>query len=271
VAIVVASVLVILACVVALVTFITFDHEAAEFTSGGEPIQFRRQLDSDLLDDYGGVFGVAHNSGNLVGTTTEALAHGADVIEIDVVSVGGELRAAHRSPLPLIGSRLFRGPKLEEVWAAAAGADVIKLDLKKSAPEFLERLLAFLRAREQYEVVISTRDPAALRFLAEGAPRVIRLLSIPDERGLRRLQGDEELLGLADGVTIRHTVLDQERVEWLRGRGLLVFAWTVNDLARVNELVSWGVNAVNTDNLAIMELLGGQERGEGTLRSLIPR
>ncbi|MGQ9573489.1 MAG: glycerophosphodiester phosphodiesterase [Dehalococcoidia bacterium] len=270
-AIALASLFVILVSILALAIFITFDHEAAEYTTGGEPIQFYRQLDADLLDDYRGVFGVAHNSGNLVGTIKEALDHGADVIEIDVISVGGRLRAAHRSPVPIIGSRLFRGPTLEEVWEAAAAADVIKLDLKKSSPEFLERLVDFLSQRMDHEVVISTRDPEALNVIAEQVPQVIRLLSIPDVRGFEKLREGEDLQTLIDGVTIRHTALNEERVTWLRERGLVIFAWTVNDMRRVNELVTWGVHAVNTDNLAIMELLGGQERGEATLRSLVSR
>lgn len=267
----VVSVVVIAIAVLALAILITFDHEAAEYTSGGEPVQFRRELDVDLLDDYRGVFGVAHNSGNLVSTAKEAIEHGADGIEIDVISVGGKLRAAHRSPVPILGSRFFRGPTLAEVWDAAAAADVIKLDLKKSSPGFLEMLFAFLRERSDHEVVISTRDPEALRAIAERAPEVVRLLSIPDVQGFERLQQDDGLVTLIDGVTIRHSVLNEEMVAWLRGRGLIIFAWTVNDLERVNQLIAWGVNAVNTDNLAIMELLGGQERGEATLRSLLSR
>lgn len=266
-----AAVVVILASIVALVTFITFDHEVAEYTSGGEPIQFFRQLDADLLDDYQGAFAVAHNSGNLVSTTKEALAHGADVIEIDVISVGGRLRAAHRSPVPILGSRFFRGPTLAEVWDAASAADVIKLDLKRSSPEFLERLFFFLGERADHEVVISTRDREALRAVAERVPQAIRLLSIPDARGFEKLQQDEDLQSLIDGVTIRHTALDEESIAWLRDKGHIVFAWTVNDLQRVNELIQWGVHGINTDNLAIMKLLGGQERGEVTLRSLLSR
>jgi len=52
---------------------------------------------------------------------------------------------------------------------------------------------------------------------------------------------------------------------WLKGEQVYVLAWTVNDLTRVNELVRLGVDAMTTDNLAIMELLGGQRRGERLL------
>ncbi len=59
--------------------------------------------------------------------------------------------------------------------------------------------------------------------------------------------------------------MTEETGRWLESTGLLVLAWTVNDLARLNELVQLGVDAITTDNLAIMELLGGQQRQEAWL------
>ncbi|MBM4462742.1 MAG: hypothetical protein FJ012_05315, partial [Chloroflexi bacterium] len=120
----VLSILVILFNVGALIILATFENEAAGFISGGDPKQFYRQLDVELMDDYGEVLGIAHNSGNTINATVEALAYGADVIEIDVVLVRGKLYAAHWSPFSFIGDRFFHGPTLAEVWGAAAQADV---------------------------------------------------------------------------------------------------------------------------------------------------
>jgi glycerophosphoryl diester phosphodiesterase len=82
------------------------------------------------------------------------------------------------------------------------------------------------------------------------------------------LRSNPDRLSLIDGVTIRHTLLDEDAARWLREQHLIVLAWTVNDLPRTNELVRYGVDAITTDNLAIMELLGGQRRGENRLSRL---
>ena len=236
---------------------------AEEFTSGRQPTQFFRDLDDDLLESYGQVFGVAHNSGDSLRATRVALAHGADVIEMDVVSLGGELYAAHLPPQPWIGARAFRGPSLAAVWALATEADAVKLDLKESSPRFLDLVFAFLdERRDEHQVLIATRDVATLQAFAVRCPEVFRFLSVPTLSHFQELQQDEDVIALIDGVTIRHTLLDETSAGWLEDRGLLVLAWTVNDLWRVNQLVLLGVDAITTDNLAILQLLGGQERGE---------
>jgi glycerophosphoryl diester phosphodiesterase len=45
----------------------------------------------------------------------------------------------------------------------------------------------------------------------------------------------------------RHTLLTQERVCEVRGAGLRVAAWTVNDPARAATLAGWGVDTIFTD------------------------
>ncbi len=119
---------------VALLAFFALRPDVAEeFTVGRRPVQFVGEIDPDLLgEEYSGVFGIAHNSGDSVRSAVEALAYGADAIEIDVVSLDGRLYASHAVPRPWIGTRAFRGPPLELVWAAATATDVVKLDLKDS-------------------------------------------------------------------------------------------------------------------------------------------
>lgn len=77
----------ILANMAAFGILFTFENEAAGFVSGGDPGDFYQQLKIDLPDDYREVFGIAHNAGNKISTTVEALAYGADIIQIDVVLV----------------------------------------------------------------------------------------------------------------------------------------------------------------------------------------
>ena len=257
-----AALLGIVGGILTLALFVFFARAAERYTAGETPQQFHRSLDSRLLDDYSGVFGIAHNSGDSLAATREALAHGADVIEIDVVSLNGELWAGHDSPLPLLGKRFFRGPRLANVWAEATSADFVKLDLKETSRGFLRLLISFLDNHRDHEVAVATGSADTLRILRAEAPHAIRILSVPRPETIDELKRDPELIRLIDGVTIRESALDDKRARWLEERRLLVVAWTVNDAERMNELVHLGVDGLTTDNLAIMELLGGQERGE---------
>ncbi|MEO0249052.1 MAG: glycerophosphodiester phosphodiesterase [candidate division WOR-3 bacterium] len=264
----ITSIVAILANVMAVIVLLTFESEAAGFIGGGDPVQFYKQLRADLMEDYQGVFGIAHNSGNKINTTIQALAYGADIIEIDVVLVQGQLHAAHWSPLRFIGDRLFRGPRLEEVWGSATQAEVIKLDLKRASREMINHLLAFLQGvrRLPAEIVVVSDRPEALALLSQHEPRVIRMLSISQKSVLRRVLDDEALSETIDGVSINHNLLTTSSVASLKEKGLIVFAWTINDTSRMNQLVEYGVDGIVTDNLAILQLLGAQERGERTLR-----
>ena len=84
------------------------------------------------------------------------------------------------------------------------------------------------------------------------------LLSVPDMGALEALEGSTGLRLIVDGVTIRESLLDATTMIWLKERDLMVVAWTVNDIERVNQLVYLGVDGITTDNLAILTLLGGQ-------------
>lgn len=267
------SIIVILANIAALMILFTFDNESAGFITGGDPNQFYEELRIDLLDDYGLVFGVAHNAGNQINATVKALAYGADIIEIDIVLVQGKLHAAHWSPFRFIGNRLFRGPTLADVWGAAAQAEVIKLDLKDASPEMVNSLVEFLsdKRRANKDVVMVTEKPKILGLLAQQEPEAIRMLSVLDRKDLLALLKDEDLLQVIDGVSVHHSLLTEDTVVLLKEKGLIIFAYTVNEPDIMNQLVKYGVSAITTDNLAILDLLGAQQRGETTLRSQLHR
>ena len=259
--VVVVAGLVIVGCLIVLGVLIADPGRGEEWTTGLRPVNFYRELDAELLDDYVGTLAVAHNSGDSVEATLTALGRGADVIEVDVVAIDGRLYASHGMPVNWIGNSFFRGPSLERIFIASAAADAIKLDLKSNSPEFRELLLRFLAARSgQRRVIVVSSDPSMLQLLATHEPEVLRLLSVGNEGGFRVLEEHPELATLIDGVSVRHTLIDEKRAAWLEERDVLTLAWTVNDLERVNELVMLGVDAITTDNLAIMTLLGGQER-----------
>lgn len=249
-------------CLYLLSIFLFDPSGAEEWTVGLRPSQYYADIGADqrVFSDsvYTSVVGVAHNSGGSIEATLEALISGADVIEVDVAEIDGVLYSAHSPPLPFVGQRWFRGPSLARVWAASLGAEAISLDLKDSSPRYVQLVANFLAARSPFRtVIVSSREPQVLRTLRPLVPNAIMLLSIPDARTLTGLQENDSLVNDIDGVTIRHTVLDADNVTWLRENGLLIFAWTVNDLPRANELIGFGIDAITTDNLGIQTLLSG--------------
>ncbi|HYI15187.1 MAG TPA: glycerophosphodiester phosphodiesterase [Thermomicrobiales bacterium] len=236
------------------------------YTRNERPGQFNGQLDADLLDDYGLVFVIAHNAGDDAETAQAALEHSADAVEIDVIMVGGRLYAAHATPPKLIGAWLFRGPRLEDAWEIVANADAVALDLKDDSADYEDALVAFLDARPNEQVVLSSRNIDSLMRLKVRLPRAHMYLSVPNREQFDRLVVTHALAPQLDGVSMHHRFVDSEVMAVLKARDQRIIVWTVNDLTRVNELVRLGVDGITTDNLAILNLLGGRDRPEPLLR-----
>jgi glycerophosphoryl diester phosphodiesterase len=112
---------------------------------------------------------------------------------------------------------------------------------------------------------VASRSPESLVTLRERAPDAILLLSVPNDDVLDALKTNEALKQTIDGVTVRESVIDATAMSWLSEGDLLVFAWTVNDLDRVNTLIQLGVDGITTENLAILTLLGEQPSNEPEL------
>jgi glycerophosphoryl diester phosphodiesterase len=230
-------------------------------TVGLAPQLFYRDLEGDLLDDYENVYAVAHNAGDRLGATKAAIEYGADIIEIDVISVGNVLYAGHDVPSELFGTITYSGPTLDLIWAEAVTTGIVKFDLKESTPSFINLVIAFLKQRStEVQVILATRSQAALAALRPALPSAILLYSVSGSDALRSMRDNEPLLAVIDGVTIPAGLLNDDNVTWMKSLRLLIFAWTVNRLELANELVRLGVSAITTDNLAIMELLGATDR-----------
>ena len=227
------------------------------FISGAAPDQFRRELDPSLVQDYPDVLGIAHNAGNSLEATRTALAHHADVIEVDLISVGGHLVAGRTQPLQWLSNHLFRGPTLSEVWDATATASATKLDLKQDDRPFLDDLVSFLSERQhQRKVMISTRDAAALLYLRPRLLDVSLLFTLAFPEAVDQLRSDPKLLASTDGVSVFQGLVTAPLVRWLHAHHMLALAWTVNDVQGLNAVVRAGVDGVTTANLAILEVLG---------------
>ena len=161
---------------------------------------------------------------------------------------------------------LFRGPRLEDAWKIASTADAVALDLKDDSPEYEDAVVAFLSARTHEQVVLMSRSLESLMRLKQRLPNAHMYLSVPNREAFDLLVAQHELAPQLDGISMQHSQITDHIVATLKARDQRIIAWTVNDLARVNELVRLGVDGITTDNLSILSLLGGRERTEPLLR-----
>ena len=147
---------------------------------------------------------------------------------------------------------------------------VVRLDLLRRAPLSLRcRHLAPQQRLRQHrlDLPLHTRigsQPAALR-LKDRLPNAHVYLSVPNRETFDRLTDHEHLVCQLDGFSMHHRHITEDIMTVLKARDQRIIAWTVNDLTRVNELVRLGVDGITSDNLAILELLGGRERPEPLL------
>lgn len=240
-----------------------------ELTGGLIPPQYYADFDSDALifsdAQYRSVWTVAHNSGDDMNAVIEGLLYGADIIEMDVVSVDGVLYSAHNPPLPFLDYRWFRGPRVDRIWAASGDARGFMFDLKQTDAAFINLVVNFINSKSTARpFFVASRDPSVLRQIGTRAPQAVLLMSIPDRKGLDDLMSNDSLLHVVDGVTIRQDQIDEETAHLMNTNELMIFAWVVNDLGRVNELLELGVDGITSDNLAILQLLGGESEPDAS-------
>jgi glycerophosphoryl diester phosphodiesterase len=247
-------------CVAILAVTVVFDSQTERVTSGRITQDFSRRLDPDLALDYERVLGVAHNAGDETTTATTAAAYRVDAIEIDLRSAGGELVASHDAPLPFLEDVVFRGPSLTTSWKLAALRPTVLFHLKDRSASAVAGLAGFLAARPARHVIVQSSDPATLRAVARKLPRAERLLLVLDAGALTGLRRHPHEVPGLDGVSVRETLLTAGAQAWLERRRLRVFAWTVNDEARLNQLIRRGADGIITDRLDIMRLLGQDSR-----------
>jgi len=235
-------------------------------TGGIIPRHYISQFDADPLEHYNTTHGIAHNSGDSLNKIAGAVEAGSHGIEIDVISYRGDLYARHNQPVTVFGEFGFRPVLLEDAWAAAT-TELVQLDLKETNTTFLVMVAAFLdnHQNDRRIVLISTWEPIVLAYFQERTPWVARILSIGTQSDYDNLQENIDQLqtrDLLDGVTILHDLIDLGTTNWLKNQELLIFAWTVENLSRVNELSLLGIDAVVTDNLAILNLLRQRRENE---------
>jgi glycerophosphoryl diester phosphodiesterase len=206
---------------------------------------------------------------NSLAAFARALSEGADGVELDVrLAASGEPIVAHdrslarathnadrrkvdavrRADLPRLegGERI---PDLEEALDLVHGR-IVNVEVKADAPGRLRLVRAVVRALERarsVDVVISSFDPSVVLAFACLLPRIPRGMLV----GPRTAR-----LGTALPLAMRRSIMaahledrlvSAARVDRLRGAGLRVLAWTVNDPARAVAMAEMGLSTVITD------------------------
>jgi glycerophosphoryl diester phosphodiesterase len=197
---------------------------------------------------------IAHGGGNSVHQAREAVAAGADLLEVDLWVHNGRFEARHERavyPLPILFEKWYlrRAPRrargLEHLIAEYPDAPLF-LDIKNGGRIPAGLLKDLLAADPGRRLFASSPYWPVLRAVAEEAPSVGLFYSVDSRAQLDLVLSVAERDALPLGVSCRHTHLTRERVERLHRLGLAAIAWTVDDVDRAAELASWGVAGITT-------------------------
>lgn len=206
---------------------------------------------------------IAHRGGNGRMALRAALAADVDWLEVDVWWHYGRIVARHDASLwrlPFTYSRKRIGllpPRpitLDELLDAVEGTSIrLLLDLKGIAAALPGALAQALRRRDALErAALCGQEWGPLDAAREAEPGVEVFFSLGREEHysayLRRLDDGSA----PPRISIRHTLLTPERVNDLHQRRVTIFSWTVNDPARAQTLVSWGVDGIISDSLGLL-------------------
>ena len=117
-------------------------------------------------------------------------------------------------------------------------------------PERLGNLVARMLVGTPHRLISFTAD--ALAAARQAAPEIPRLLVL-DNQSDPDSWLDQARHVAALGLDLEHTLLTRERIAALHHVGLAVLCWTVNDLQRAGDLLSWGIDGVTTDAIDVIK------------------
>lgn len=209
-------------------------------------------------------FAVAHRTPLTADACAQLHAAGASAFEVDVQLSSRGVVVSHFLPFTPWAEHdnwrfrrpagLAQDPLLGEVVALLPATAQLLIDPKERAAGRRDELRA--RVLEEISVercVVSTDDPADLDGWSRAGARTWR--TARDRASLRRLLTDSFTY---DGVSVRHTLLDDGALVELRRLTPCVVAWTVNRPARARQLLDRGVAGVTTDRREVLSLVRDQ-------------
>lgn len=210
---------------------------------------------------------ILHRGGNRRSTFATAAHPAVDALEADAWVHRDELFLHHDrplGPLPIMlrGPRPIRRPRdlttLDELLSAVGDRVGLVLDLRSwfgdPAPD-LARVLLDMPRRERVSVTCEAW-PIADRLRA-WLPDLTVGYSVRSARQLRSFErGRAAGTQAPTPVAIRHTLLrDAADVARVRAAAGHVTAWTVDDVDRAIELSAWGVDAIVSNRLTVLNAL----------------
>jgi glycerophosphoryl diester phosphodiesterase len=206
---------------------------------------------------------IAHRAGNSLAGLHEANALGADVMECDVHAYEGRLEVRHlktAGPLPFLWDRWelasASAPRLglAELLEADRRRSRFMLDLKGRRVDTGRAVADLLhQLGHQDEVLVCGRYWPSVERVAE-LPWVQPVLSARNraERAAMERRLASRDLPPPYGVSLHASLLDRELVSRLRERVEVVMTWPVNDHHVLERVAALGVNAVISDEPAIL-------------------
>ncbi len=143
-----------------------------------------------------------------------------------------------------------RIPTLQEVIDAVGRRLLLNIELKSRGGEENDLATAVLGLIERNgllgRVVVSSFNRQAVRRVRELDPRVpVGLLFKMDP--FATLRPWPKHLARPDALHPYHRALSRAYVRWAKWRGYRIHTWTVDDPARMRQLVKWGVEIVITN------------------------
>lgn len=209
---------------------------------------------------------ILHRAGNVPELLAMAAHPAVDAIEADVWVHGDHLYAHHErplGPLPFLlgnrGPRIRRHPvPLEAILDAVEGHARFVIDLRSwlgdPAPE-LVRAIAPLD--DTSHLMVTCESWVVADRAREWLPGLWVGYSVRSEAQLRQyLEERDDGRRPETPVVIRHTLLNgRDEVEALRRRSGFVGAWTVDDVDRAMELSRWGVDAITSNHISVLNAL----------------
>jgi glycerophosphoryl diester phosphodiesterase len=226
----------------------------------------------------------------------EALALGVDVVELDLhLTADGEVVAIHDPTLDRTstGRGRVRDQRLADVAAARLKArdgsisdervptfaqvlDVAAPTSVELAPEIKvdadrqryagieEKVLTLLRARGLLaRAMIQAFQPDTIRRVRELEPGVRTMLLVArgdverDRARPAEAVGRARLLGATD-LGMNHRLIDTEVIAAARAAGIRLAAWTVNEEADIQRMITVGVDMVMSDRPDLVKRLVGR-------------
>jgi glycerophosphoryl diester phosphodiesterase len=151
---------------------------------------------------------------------------------------------------------------LEDLLAVLPPDVGIMLDLKGNDALLPAALLRALDAHPRTGLVAVCSQNWALVDAFASRPGIVLIHSVGKSRHLRRLlphlASHEAATSVA--ISIQQRLLDPATVRTLKDVAAHVMTWPINDAARAQELVDWGVDGVITDDIAVVrEIVAGRQ------------